>query len=168
METITNKVAQSKLMIFDLEDYFPIQNPLTIDISQWLHEGIILMEKPFRELLKNHDWTKYSERIVALICSTNAILPAWTYLLVASYVYPQTNYVYQTTENHVLGLYYQDVLNRLDYTIYSDKPVILKGCSKKAVPQSAYVLALNHLQKEAKSIMFGEACSAVPIFKKAK
>jgi hypothetical protein len=124
------------------------------------------MEKPFREALKNHDWSVYSGQIVALNCSTDAILPAWAYLLVSSYVMRHTYYVYQADESMVLKLYYQDILSKLDYSAYQNKPIILKGCSKKAVPSEAYVLALKHLQAVAKSVMFGEACSAVPIFKR--
>ena len=166
MNEIINRVAQSPLMTFDLEDYFPSNKPINIDLSKWLHEGIILMEKPFREALKNHDWSVYSGQIVALNCSTDAILPAWAYLLVSSYVMRHTSYVYQADESMVLKLYYQDILSKLDYSAYQNKPIILKGCSKKAVPSEAYVLALKHLQAVAKSVMFGEACSAVPIFKR--
>ena len=166
MSEIVNRVANSPLMTFDLEDYFPSNQPLAIDLSQWMHEGIILMEKPFREALKNHDWTVYSGQIVALECLTDAVLPAWAYLLVSSYVLPHTSYVYQAPLKQVITLYYQDLLKNLDYSIYQNKTVILKGCSKKAVPAEAYVLALKQLQTVAKSIMFGEACSAVPIFKK--
>jgi hypothetical protein len=166
MSEIVNRVANSPLMVFDLEDYFPSKQPLAIDLSQWLHEGIILMEKPFREALKNHDWTVYSGQIVGLECLTDAVLPAWAYLLVSSYVLPQTLYVYQAPLKQVITLYYQDLLKNLDYAAYQNKAVILKGCSKKAVPTEAYVLALKNLQPVAKSVMFGEACSAVPIFKK--
>lgn len=166
MNEIINRVAQSPLMTFDLEDYFPSNSPINIDLSQWLHEGFILMEKPFREALKNHDWRVYSGQIVALNCSTDAILPAWAYLLVSSYVLPQTSYVYQASIKQVMSLYYQDLLKKLDYSVYQGKPVILKGCSKKAVPEEAYVLALQHLHGVAKSVMFGEACSAVPVFKR--
>jgi len=166
MADIINRVANSALLVFDLEDYFPSNKPLTIDLAQWLHEGVILMEKPFRDALKNHDWTIYSGQIVALNCSTDAILPAWSYLLVSSYVLPHTTYVYQTMVSKALQLYYQDLLKNLDYSAYQNKPVILKGCSKKAVPAEAYILALKHLQRVAKSVMFGEACSAVPIFKR--
>lgn len=166
MSKIINRVAQSPLMTFDLEDYFPNQKVLNLDISQWLHEGIILMEKPFREALKNHDFSGCSGQLVSLYCSTDAILPAWAFLLVSSYVVSHTPYVYQASEKDVLVLYYQDLLKNLDYSAYQNKAVILKGCSKKAVPAEAYVLALKHLQPIAKSVMFGEACSAVPIFKR--
>ena len=145
MSEIINRVTNSSLIVFDLEDYFPNQKVLQIDISQWLHEGFILMEKPFREALKNHDFSGCSGQMVSIYCSTDAILPAWTFLLVSSYVIPHTPYVYQADEKDVFKLYYQDLLKNLDYSAYQNKAVILKGCSKKAVPSEAYVLALKHL-----------------------
>jgi hypothetical protein len=168
MEEIINKVANSSLEVFDLEDYYPNGVRLQIDISQWLFEGFLLKEKDFREALKNHNWSQYQDHLVAIHCSTDAILPAWASILVATYVSPFAQKVVLGTINDLETALYQEILSKIDYTQYQDKPIILKGCSKKPVPESAYIIAIQELQKVAKSIMYGEACSAVPLFKKAK
>lgn len=168
MEEIINKVANSSLEVFDLEDYYPNGVRLQIDISQWLFEGFLLKEKDFREALKNHDWSQYQNHLVAIHCSTDAILPAWASILVATYISPFAKKVVLGTINDLETVLYQEILSKIDYTQYQDKPIILKGCSKKPVPESAYIIAIQELQKVAKSIMYGEACSAVPLFKKAK
>lgn len=168
MDEIINKVAQSSLQVFDLEDYYPKQNKIGIDIAQWLYEGVILKEKEFREALKNHNWNQYTNTIVSLYCSSDAILPAWATILISSYLSPYTSFIYLGKLEDIDAKYYRDILSKIDYEVYKDKPVILKGCSKKPVPEEAYLLAITYLQKEVKSIMYGEACSAVPIFKKNK
>lgn len=167
MDEIVNKVANSKLMVFDLEDYYPEDNHVvTLDISQWLFGGFILKETEFREHLKNTDWSKYEDKYVALFCSEDAVLPAWAYSLVTVYLAPFALKVVQGSKEMALIEWYQDILNKLDYTDYFDKPLILKGCSKKQVPNEVYTIAIQKLVKVAKSVMFGEACSAVPLYKK--
>lgn len=168
MEEIINKVANSSLEVFDLEDYYPNGVRTQIDISQWLFESFLLKEKDFREALKNHDWSQYQNHLVAIHCSTDAIIPAWASILVATYVSPFAKKVVLGTINDLETALYQEILFKIDYTQYQDKPIILKGCSKKPVPESAYIIAIQELQKVAKSIMYGEACSAVPLFKKVK
>ena len=168
MEEIINKVASSSLEVFDLEDYYPIGIRTQIDISQWLYEGFLLKEKDFREALKNHDWSQYQNHLVAIHCSTDAILPAWASILVTTHVSAFAKKVVLGTINDLETALYQEILSKIDYTQYQDKPIILKGCSKKPVPESAYIIAIQELQKVAKSVMYGEACSAVPLFKKAK
>ena len=167
-EEIINKVANSVLEVFDLEDYYPSGIRTQIDISQWLLEGFLLKEKDFREALKNHDWKQYENHYVAIDCSTDAIIPAWASILVTVYLSPFTKKVVMGNLSDLETALYQEILPTLDYSIYQDKPVILKGCSKKPVPESAYVIAIQKLQPFAKSIMYGEACSAVPLFKKGK
>ncbi|NMH25862.1 DUF2480 family protein [Flavobacterium solisilvae] len=168
MDEIINKVANSSLEVFDLEDYYPSGIRMQIDISQWLYEGFLLKEKDFREALKNHDWSQYQNHLVAIHCSTDAILPAWASILVTTYVSPFAKKVVLGTINDLETALYQDILSKIDYSQYQNKPIILKGCSKKPVPESAYIIAIQELQKVAKSVMYGEACSAVPLFKKAK
>ncbi len=168
MDEIINKVANSSLEVFDLEDYYPKEISTQIDIAQWLFEGILLKEKDFRESLKNYDWSQYQNHLVAIHCSTDAILPAWASILVTTYVSPFAKKVVLGNINYLYTAFYQDVLSKIDYSYYQDKPVILKGCSKKPVPETAYIIAIQELQKVAKSIMYGEACSAVPLFKKSK
>ena len=168
MDEIINRVANSVLEVFDLEDYYPNGIRTQIDISQWLLEGFILKEKDFREALKNHDWSLYQNHFVAIHCSTDAIVPAWASILVATHVSPFAQKVVSGNLDDLETALYQEILPTLDYTPYQDKPVIIKGCSKKPVPESAYIMAVQKLQPIAKSIMYGEACSAVPLFKKAK
>ncbi|WP_445456367.1 DUF2480 family protein [Flavobacterium sp. HNIBRBA15423] len=162
---IVNKVANSKLEVFDLEDYFPKEEIIALDISQLLFEGFILKEKDFRDELKKYNWSQYSGKGVALFCSSEAILPAWTFALVAAYLQPFVKNSVHGSINDYLLLAYKTSLDGLDYSIYTEKPLILKGCAKKPVPQQIYTLAIQKLIPFAKSIMFGEACSAVPLFK---
>jgi hypothetical protein len=168
MDEIINKVANSVLEVFDLEDYYPNGIRTQIDISQWLLEGFLLKEKDFREALKNHDWSQYQNHLVAIHCATDAIVPAWATILVTTYLAPFAKKVVSGNFNDLETALYQEILPTLDYSQYQDKPVIIKGCSKKPVPESAYIMAVQKLQPFAKSIMYGEACSAVPLFKKSK
>lgn len=166
IDTIPNRVAQSPLEVFDLEDYFPKEQIISLDISQWLFEGMILKEKEFRDALKKHHWQQYEGKFVALQCRCEAIVPAWAYLLVASYLQPFTLKTIHGSQEELLVGIYQEKLSQIDYSYLKGKPVIIKGCSKKPVPEKVYVLAINYIQPFARSIMYGEACSAVPIFKK--
>lgn len=165
MDEIINKVAQSSLMVFDLEDYYSDHHVVDLDISQWLLEGFILKESEFRAKLKQMDWSHFDDKYVALYCATDAILPAWAFALVAVHLAPHALKVIHGNKELAVIEWYQDILNKLDYTDYFQKPVILKGCSKKAVPNQVYTLAIQKLMKVAKSVMFGEACSAVPLYK---
>ena len=168
MDEIVNKVANSVLEVFDLEDYYPSGIRTQLDISQWLLDGFLLKEKDFREALKNHDWSKFQNHFVAIHCSTDAIIPAWASTLVTVYLSPFAKKVVFGNLIDLETSLYQEILPTLDYSKYQDKPVILKGCSKKPVPESAYIMAIQKLQPFAISIMYGEACSAVPLYKKNK
>lgn len=168
MDEIVNKVANSVLEVFDLEDYYPSGIRTQLDISQWLLDGFLLKEKDFREALKNHDWSQFQNHFVAIHCSTDAIIPAWASILVTVYLSPFAKKVVFGNLTDLETSLYQEILSTLDYSKYQDKPVILKGCSKKPVPESAYIMAIQKLQPVAKSIMYGEACSAVPLYKKKK
>lgn len=168
MAEIVNKVALSSLKTFNLEDYYPAGERKQIDIKDWLFEGIILKEKDFRTTLKNQDWSQYQHAYVALYCSSDAIIPGWAYLLVTSYLNEFSKKVVFGNLEFLNSLLYQEALQNVDFSQYEDKPVIIKGCSNKPVPENAYLLALQKLQPVAKSIMYGEACSAVPLYKKPK
>ena len=163
---IVNKVANSSLEVFDLEDHYIIGNRTQIDISQWLEEGFLLIEKNFRAQLKNHNWSQYQDHFVAIHCATDAIVPAWAIILVSTYVIPFAKKTINGTLEDLESSLYQETLSKLDYTLYQNKSIILKGCSKKPVPESAYVMALAYLLPFCKSIMYGEACSSVPLYKK--
>jgi hypothetical protein len=168
MDEIVNKVANSVLEVFDLEEYYSKGARTQIDISQWLYEGIVLKEKDFREALKNHDWSQYENHFVAIHCSTDAIIPAWASILVTVHAATFAKKVVSGNLQALESYLYQEILQKIDYSIYQDKPVIIKGCSKKPVPESAYIMAVQHLQPFARSIMYGEACSAVPLYKRVK
>ncbi|SDH90399.1 Protein of unknown function [Flavobacterium omnivorum] len=167
-DEIINKVANSILVVFDLEDYYPIGTRTQIDMAQWLLEGFLLKEKDFREELKNHDWSQYQDQYVAIHCSTNAIVPAWASILVAIQLAPFAKKIINGTLEDLDASLYEELLSKIDYSVYENKPVIIKGCSRKPVPMRAYVLAAHYLQPFARSIMYGEACSAVPLYKASK
>ncbi len=163
---IVNRVAQSKLMTFDLEDYYPKGERKLLDIKDWLYEGFILREKEFRAHIEAEDWSAYQDCFVALHCSSDAIIPGWAYMLVSSRLLPFAKKVVVGDLDTLETSLYQDILEQLDVTEFLDKPVIIKGCSNKPVPENAYIMAVTKIQQVAKSVMYGEACSSVPIFKK--
>ncbi|MGM0634671.1 MAG: DUF2480 family protein [Bacteroidota bacterium] len=168
MAEIVNRVAKSKLQTLDLEDLYQEGKRVSLDISQWLDQGFILKEQEFREQLKNHPWKDYQDCFVALHCATDAIVPSWAYLLVSTHLNPFAKKIVKGNFEDLELVLYTEEINRLDVSEYQDLPVIIKGCSNKPVPESAYLLVLQKLQKVAKSIMYGEACSSVPLFKKTK
>lgn len=167
-DEIINKVANSILVVFDLEDYYPTGIRTEIDISQWLFDGFLLKEKDFRAQLKNHDWTQYLDQYVAINCSTDAIVPAWASILVTIQLAPFAKKIINGTLEDLDASLYEELLSKIDYSVYKNKSIIIKGCSRKPVPMRAYVLAAHYLQPFARSIMYGEACSAVPLYKAAK
>ncbi|MEH6408531.1 MAG: DUF2480 family protein [Leeuwenhoekiella sp.] len=163
---IVNRVSNSKLITFNLEDLYPKGERVTLDISQWLYEGMILREKDFRESLKNHNWENYQDRYVALYCSADAIIPAWAYMLVTTYLNDVAKQVVVGNREDLETVLYAQIINSLDVSQYQDQYVIVKGCSNKPVPQNAYILLVQKLQPVVKNLMFGEACSSVPLYKK--
>jgi hypothetical protein len=165
-EEIVNRVAKSALVTLDLEDFYPEGKRTVIDISQWLYEGIVLKEKDFREALKIQDFSQYQDCYVVLYCSTDAIVPGWAYILVSLEL---SNFAKKTVVGSLETLesiLYSEIIKFLDLEPYRNKPVIIKGCAHKPIPQNAFVLLAQRLQPIAKSIMYGEACSSVPLFKK--
>lgn len=165
-EEIINRVANSKLVTIDLEDYYSPGERIVFDIKDWLLDGLVLREKDFRENAKNHDWSKYQNTYVALNCSTDAIIPGWAYMLVSTYLNPIAKKIVIGNLEQLETILYTEVLEKMDFSEYKDLPVIVKGCSRKPVPQNAYIQLINKLQPIARSIMYGEACSSVPLFKK--
>lgn len=162
---IVNRVANSPIITVNLEDWYTPGTRFSIDLIQWLDEGLILREKAFREALSHHEWTQYKDGFVSLFCSTDAVIPTWAYMLVASYLEPITTKVVAGNTETLEAVLFQEQFDRIDLAPFKDKPVIIKGCSKYPVPLTAYAWAIQKIQTVAKSVMFGEACSAVPIFK---
>jgi hypothetical protein len=165
-DEIINRVANSKLITVNLEDYYPQGNRVHFDIKDWLFEGFVLREKDFRAQVSEFNWSQYQDAYVALNCSTDAIIPGWAYMLLSIQLQPFAKKTIVGSLENLETSIYQDVINNLDITSFKDKPIIIKGCSKKPVPQNAYIMLANKLQPFAKSIMYGEACSSVPLFKK--
>lgn len=165
-EEIINRVANSPLVTVDLEDYYPKGNRILFDIKDWLMEGLVLREKDFREQISTHDWSQYQDNYVALTCSSDAIIPGWAFMLISLQLQPFTKKTIIGDLEALETSIYQDIINNLDVSVFQDKPLIIKGCSKKPVPQNAYIMLANKLKPIAKSIMYGEACSSVPLYKK--
>ena len=167
-DEIINRVANSKLKVIDLEDYYPAGNRSVIDISQWLMEGIVLVDSRFRESLKDTDFTAYKDHYVAIQCSTDAIIPQWAWMLLQTELSNVAQKVVLGSISDLEAAIYKPIINDLDLTIYKDAPVIVKGCSNKPVPIAAYMQITDRLHSIARSVMYGEACSAVPVYKKKR
>lgn len=165
-EEIINRVASSKLITIDLEDYYPNGTRVVFDIKDWLFQELILKEKDFRQDVKNHDWSQYENSFVALTCSSDAIIPSWAYLLLTTELSLYAKKVVIGNLELLETVLYQGIINELDVSSFKDKPVIIKGCANKPIPPSAYTLLIEKIQPIAKTIMFGEACSTVPLFKR--
>ncbi|MFC4721504.1 DUF2480 family protein [Geojedonia litorea] len=165
-EEIINRVALSKLMVIDLEDYYPAGQRFVFDIKTWLYEEFVLREKDFRASVEKHDWSQYKDGFVALTCTSDAIIPAWAYMLITIHLQPYAKKVVMGNLEILETSLYQDIISALDVKPYTDKPIIIKGCSHKPVPENAYIFLSQKLKPIAKSIMYGEACSSVPLFKK--
>lgn len=163
---IINRVAQSKLVTFNLEDYYPAGERVVFDISDWLTEGLILREKEFRKHVATYDWSQHQGQYVCLNCTTDAIIPAWAYMLISVHLAPFVEKVIIGTLTQLETAIYQDIINNLDISEYQDKPVIIKGCANKPIPDNAYTMMTIKLHGVAKSVMYGEACSSVPLYKK--
>lgn len=165
---LVNRVAKSGIVTLNLENYFPKEEIISFDLKDYLFMELILKEKDFREALKNHDWSQYQGKNLCIYCSTDAIIPVWAYMLVTSYAEPFALRIVQADEKTFLDIYYQETLQALDIGQYEDKRIVIKGCSDKPVPPSAYAELTRLLRPIAKSIMYGEPCSTVPIFKKPR
>ena len=167
-DTIFNRVAESKLITFDLEKLYQIGDRIPIDLSQWLDKGIILREKEFRLKLKQHNWKVYRNQFVAIYCSTDAVLPAWASLLVTTYLQPYAKKVVMGTLIDLETHLFTEEIKKINVSSFKDKAVIIKGCTDKKVPEDSYVQLISRLQPVVKSLFYGEACSSVPLFKKKK
>ncbi len=166
MDEIVNRVANSSLVTFDLEDYYPVGPRMEIDIKNWLFEGVILKEKEFRRQLEEYQWEQYQDSYVALSCSTDAIVPAWAYMLVVTKLEAIAKEVVIGSLEQLETVLYRSVIDRLDSSPYKDKAVIIKGCTNLPIPPNAYMWIIRKLQPVAKSLMYGEACSSVPLVKR--
>lgn len=167
MEALVNRVANSKLVTIDLETFYPAGEIVPFDLKQYLFMELILKEKDFREALKAHDWSQYNGKNMVVFCSADAIIPMWAFMLVATYATPHASDVALCSPEQYTEIAFLRKLNNLDISVYAGERVVVKGCSDKPVPASAYLEITKRLQPVAQSIMFGEPCSTVPVYKKA-
>jgi len=167
-EQIINKVANSSLVTFDLEKYFEPGERILLDIKEQLYEGLVLREKDFREFIKNHDWGQYRNKLVAITCSTDAIVPTWAYMLVAIALKPFAKRIIFGSLLELEIESYRHALSELEWSSFKDAKVVIKGCSKVDVPIAVYVDVVDRLKPYANSLMFGEPCSTVPLYKRPK
>ncbi|MCX6310178.1 MAG: DUF2480 family protein [Bacteroidetes bacterium] len=168
MEEITNKVANSGLITIDLGELYLPGERVVIDIKDQLFQELILREKDFREFIKSHDWSQYKDKYVALTCSADAIIPDWTWMLLASALQPFAKKIVFGSIEVLETVLFDETLLNLDIEKYRDARIVIKGCGDKPVPKSAYIELTRKLQPIVKSLMYGEPCSTVPIFKQVK
>ncbi len=165
---LINRVANSGLINFNLESYYPKFDFEIFDLKDYLFQGLILREKDFRNDLKELDWSKYTDKILLIVCTADAIIPIWAYMLISAYAEEYAAEIFQGSQEGYLKYYYQRLIDGIDATEYNEKRVVIKGCSGKPVPSSAYAALTSKLKCHAQSIMFGEPCSTVPIFKRPR
>ena len=167
-QEIVNRVAQSNLITIDLGDFYPKKNIIELDIKPWLFQGLMLKEKDYREQLKKHDWSQYNDCIVHVNCSADAIIPNWAWMLITTYLLPNSFlFVYGSKQDAILA-YYIKQIDLWPIDKYTNQALIVKGCGDKEIPNAVYLEVMKKLVPVAKSIMFGEPCSTVPVYKKAK
>jgi hypothetical protein len=164
-EEIVNKVSQSALLTIDLEKYLPEEGITMFDLKPFLFMELILKEKDFRTALQNMDWNQYKDQLVGVYCSADAVIPVWAYMLVASYLEPLAKEVFQGNEEQVIRQLLLKRINSIDPQEYKDKRVVVKGCGEKPIGEFAYLEITKLLRPVVKSIMYGEPCSTVPIYK---
>ena len=162
---IINKVANSGLITIDLEEYYPKGERVLFDLKPLLFQELILKEKDFREFIKNHDWALYQNKLVAITCTADAIVPTWAYMLISIALEPFAKKIVFGNLQTLETVLFNDALQTINYSDYTDKRIVIKGCGNLPVTTHAYVELVNGLRPFAKSIMYGEPCSTVPLYK---
>lgn len=165
-DTIVNKVANSGLITIDLENYLPQGDVVTFDLKDHLFMGLILKEKDFREALKNLDWSVYQDKYVSITCTADAIIPAWAYMLVVTYLQNIAKDVYVGTSTEMQKHLLVKNIAAIDVNEFADQRIVVKGCGDASIESFAYAEVTKVLLPVVKSIMYGEPCSTVPVFKK--
>lgn len=167
-DTIVNRVAQSALVTFNLEDYYPRGERVAYDLKHNLFQEMILRERDFRAFVKEHDWSQYQDQYVALGCSVDAIVPTWAYMLLVTKLEPYARRVIFGSLETLEVVLFQEALQQVDFTQFQDAKVVVKGCGDLFIPAFAYTEVTRLLRPVAASIMYGEPCSTVPLYKKSK
>lgn len=165
MEEITNKVANSGIVSIDLEEFYVTGERVFFDIKPYLFQELILREKDFREFIKQHDWSLYHNKVVSLICTVDAIVPTWAYMLLSIALEPHAKKIVFANPQQIEEVLFAEAISIIDIEKYRDARIVIKGCGEKQVPINAYVQLTNKLKPVAKSIMYGEPCSTVPLYK---
>ena len=165
-ETFVNKVAESGIISLNLEDYYPRESVQVFDMKDYLFMGLILKEKDFRESLKTIDLASYENKIVALTCSADAVIPIWAYMLVSSVLQPVAAHIIFGTEEEATKAILLKNISVLNVAEFKEQRVVIKGCGELPITESAYIEITKLLRPVAKSIMYGEPCSTVPVYKK--
>jgi len=165
---IINKVAESGLISLDLEQWYPKQPIARFDIKDHLFMGMIVKEKEFRESLKQTDWSIYKDKAVAVTCSVDAIIPVWAYMLVTSYLQPVCTETYVGSEQELVKHLFLKNIDSADLSPYQDQRVIIKGCGETPIGEFAYMAISKRLLPLVKTLMYGEPCSTVPVYKKPR
>lgn len=167
-QEIVNRVEQSGLVSLDLGDFYPKENILTLDIKPWLFQGLLLKEKDFRQHLSTHNWEQYQDKMVNVICSSDAIIPNWAYMLLAVELQKVALDFASDGEEALITRGYIRNFDKANFQEYEDARIIMKGCGFGPTPPTVFMEATRRLKPLAKSIMFGEPCSTVPVYKKPK
>lgn len=165
-ETFINKVAESGLISLDLAQYIPSNEIVIFDIKPFLFMELILKEKDFRASLNTIDWSQYQDKIVGIFCSTDAIIPMWANMLIVSNLCPFAKSVYFGNESTIRDLVLLEAIQKIDASVFADQRIVVKGCGDMPIGESAYIAITQKLRPVAKSIMYGEPCSTVPVYKK--
>ena len=165
-EMIVNRVEASGLITINLEDFYPKESVKVFDIKDYLFRGLIIREKEFREALKNTNWNDYQNANVAVTCSVDAIIPVWAYMLITSYLQPVAKNIVLGDEKTLIESILLNNIDSINAEDYSGKRAVIKGCGDVKIPESAYLKITNVLMPHVKSIMYGEPCSTVPVYKK--
>ncbi|MFM2139634.1 MAG: hypothetical protein RJA57_1941 [Bacteroidota bacterium] len=164
-EPIVNKVAESGLMTLDPETWYPRGETAVFDLKDHLFMGLVLKEKEFREALKTLDWSVYQDTNVALYCSADAIVPVWAWMLVAAYLQPVAREIVMGDTTELIRQLYLKNIDRIDLSAYAGQRVVIKGCGETPIPDFVYMELTRRLRPVVKSIMYGEPCSTVPVYK---
>ncbi|MDO6440447.1 DUF2480 family protein [Cyclobacterium sp. 1_MG-2023] len=168
MSEIINRVANSPIVTIDLETYYLVGDRIVFDLEPFLFQGLVVKEKEFRQSFKNLDWSLYKDKLVAITCSTDAIIPKWAYMLAMVNLQAVAKEVIigsiEDLEKHLL----YSAINKLDVKNFEDRPVVIKGCGKLSIPDYAYGEIVKKVMHVAKSVMFGEPCSTVPVYKRPR
>jgi hypothetical protein len=165
-ELFNNKVAESGIVTIDLASLLPSNEIIVFDIKPYLFMELILKEKEFRAALLTTDWTIYQDKVVGIVCSADAIIPMWANMLIVSALNPFATGVYFGNENKVREQQLLENINTLNINEYNDQRVVIKGCGDTPIGESAYIAITQKLRPVVKSIMYGEPCSTVPVYKK--